>query len=36
MLDRFLHHSHVVQHNVECYRLSQYRKAGVLAEANPE
>ncbi|EOM3745336.1 ATP-binding protein [Escherichia coli O35:H4] len=36
MLDRILHHSHVVQIKGESYRLRQKRKAGVIAEANPE
>ena len=36
MLDRILHHSHGVQINGESYRLRQKRKAGVIAEANPE
>ncbi|MEE7309947.1 AAA family ATPase [Escherichia coli O15:H18] len=36
MLDRILHHSHVVQIKGENYRLRQKRKAGVIAEANPE
>lgn len=36
MLDRILHHSHVVQIQGESYRLRQKRKAGVIAEANPE
>lgn len=36
MLDRILHHSHVVQIKGENYRLKQKRKAGVIAEANPE
>ncbi len=36
MLDRILHHSHVVQIKAENYRLRQKRKAGVIAEANPE
>ena len=36
MLDRILHHSHVVQIKGESYRLKQKRKAGVIAEANPE
>lgn len=35
-LDRILHHSHVVQIKGESYRLKQKRKAGVIAEANPE
>ena len=35
MLDRILHHSHVVQIKGESYRLRQKRKAGVIAEANP-
>ncbi|WP_180211062.1 ATP-binding protein, partial [Yersinia pestis] len=34
MLDRILHHSHVVQIKGESYRLRQKRKAGVIAEAN--
>ncbi|OOI96708.1 hypothetical protein BMT74_22905 [Escherichia coli] len=33
MLDRILHHSHVVQIKGESYRLRQKRKAGVIAEA---
>ncbi|GCL20488.1 IS100 transposase [Escherichia coli] len=36
MLDRILHHSHVVQIKAENYRLRQKRKARVIAEANPE
>ena len=36
MLDRILHHSHVVQIKGESSRLRQKRKAGVIAEANPE
>ncbi len=36
MLDRILHHSHVVKIKGENYRLRQKRKAGVIAEANPE
>lgn len=36
MLDRILHHSHVVQIKGESYRLRQKQKAGVIAEANPE
>ncbi|EFC0622908.1 hypothetical protein FA830_22055 [Escherichia coli] len=36
MLDRILHHSHVVQIKGESYRLRQKRKAGIIAEANPE
>ncbi|XJH25497.1 AAA family ATPase [Escherichia coli] len=36
MLDRILHHSHVVQIKGESYRLRQKRKARVIAEANPE
>ncbi|HEL6071553.1 TPA: AAA family ATPase [Escherichia coli] len=36
MLDRILHHSHVVKIKGESYRLRQKRKAGVIAEANPE
>ncbi len=36
MLDRILHHSHFVQIKGESYRLRQKRKAGVIAEANPE
>lgn len=36
MLGRILHHSHVVQIKGESYRLKQKRKAGVIAEANPE
>ena len=36
MLDRILHHSHVVQIKGESYRLRQKRKAGVIDEANPE
>ena len=36
MLDRILHHSHVAQIKGESYRLRQKRKAGVIAEANPE
>lgn len=36
MLDRILHHSHVVQIKGESYRLRQKRKAGFIAEANPE
>ena len=36
MLGRILHHSHVVQIKGESYRLRQKRKAGVIAEANPE
>lgn len=36
MLARILHHSHVVQIKGESYRLRQKRKAGVIAEANPE
>ena len=36
MLDRILHHSHVVQIKGESYRLRQKRKAGVIAKANPE
>ncbi|WP_434087129.1 ATP-binding protein [Escherichia coli] len=36
MLDRILHHSQVVQIKGESYRLRQKRKAGVIAEANPE
>ncbi|EDZ4409623.1 transposase, partial [Salmonella enterica] len=36
MLDRILHHSHVVQIKGESYRLKQKRKAGIIAEANPE
>lgn len=36
MPDRILHHSHVVQIKGESYRLRQKRKAGVIAEANPE
>ncbi|MCN4972935.1 ATP-binding protein, partial [Escherichia coli] len=34
--DRILHHSHIVQIKGESYRLRQKRKAGVIAEANPE
>ncbi len=34
MLDRILHHSHVVKIKGENYRLRQKRKAGVIAEAN--
>lgn len=36
MLDRILHHAHVVQIKGESYRLRQKRKAGVITEANPE
>ncbi len=36
MLDRILHYSHVFQIKGESYRLRQKRKAGVIAEANPE
>ncbi|HFP3770123.1 TPA: IS21-like element helper ATPase IstB [Escherichia coli] len=36
MLDCILHHSHVVQIKGESYRLRQKRKAGGIAEANPE
>ena len=36
MLYRILHHSHVVKIKGESYRLRQKRKAGVIAEANPE
>ncbi|WP_332118724.1 ATP-binding protein, partial [Escherichia coli] len=36
MMDRILHHSHVIQIKGESYRLRQKRKAGVIAEANPE
>jgi DNA replication protein DnaC len=36
MLDRILHHSHVVQIKGESYRLKQKRMAGIIAEANPE
>ena len=36
MLDRILHHSHVVQIKGESYRLRQKRKSGVITEANPE
>ncbi|HBW8487441.1 TPA: hypothetical protein MFM41_004876 [Klebsiella pneumoniae] len=33
MLDRILHHSHVVQIKGESYRLKPKRKGGVIAEA---
>lgn len=36
MLERILHHSHVVQIKGESYRLRQKRKAGAIAEANTE
>ncbi|QKJ61518.1 IS21-like element helper ATPase IstB [Serratia fonticola] len=36
VLDRILHHSHVVQIKGESYRLKQKRKTGVIAEAKPE
>lgn len=36
MLDLILHHSHVVQIKGDSYWLKQKRKAGVIAEANPE
>lgn len=36
MLNRILHHSHGVQIKGDSYRLKQKRKAGVIAEANPE
>ncbi|BEO21329.1 transposase (plasmid) [Serratia marcescens] len=36
MLDRILHHSHVVQIKGESYRLKQKRKAGLITEPNPE
>lgn len=32
MLDRILHHSHIVQIKGESYRLRQKRKAGIIAE----
>lgn len=35
MLDRILHHSHVIHIKGESYRLKQKRKAGLIAEANP-
>lgn len=35
MLDRILHHSHVVQMKGESYRLKQKRKAGLITESNP-
>ncbi|MEL6153178.1 transposase, partial [Aeromonas hydrophila] len=36
MLDRILHHSHVVQIKGESYRLKQKRKAGLITEPNPD
>ncbi len=36
MLERILHHSHVFQIKGESYRLRHKRKAGGIAEANPE
>lgn len=36
MLDHILHHSHLVQIKGESCRLKQKRKAGVIAEADPE
>lgn len=35
MLDRLLHHSHVVQIKGDCYRLKDKRKAGVLMPMDP-
>ena len=34
MLDRLLHHSHVLQLSGESYRLKDKRKAGVIEESN--
>jgi len=34
MLDRLLHHSHVIQIKGESYRLRQKRKAGILSTIN--
>ena len=36
MLDRLLHHSHVVQIKGESYRLKQKRKAGLITEPNSD
>jgi DNA replication protein DnaC len=36
MLDRLLHHSHVVQTRVDSYRLKDKRKAGVIRKALKE
>jgi len=36
MLDRILHHSHVVQIKRESYRLKQKKKAGVIANAKTD
>ncbi|PAW33605.1 transposase [Pantoea vagans] len=36
MLDRILHHTHVVQIKGEFYRLKQKRKAGVIAGVDLE
>ena len=32
LLDRLLHHSHVIQVRGESYRLKEKRKAGIIAE----
>lgn len=34
MLDRILHHAHVVQIRGDSYRLKDKRKAGVIATAD--
>ena len=34
MLDRLLHHSHVVQIQGESYRLKDKRKAGIIGNQN--
>lgn len=36
MLDRLLHHAHIVQIRGESYRLREKRNAGVLRTGKPE
>lgn len=36
MLDRVLHHSHIVQIQGESYRLREKRKAGIIKSINPD
>ena len=35
MLDRILHHAHIVQFKGDSYRLKQQRKAGHVAASKP-
>ncbi|WP_244077365.1 ATP-binding protein, partial [Aeromonas caviae] len=36
MLDRLLHHAHIVQISGESYRLKEKRKAGATPKTNPD